>query len=305
MAAYTVYLDQVFLGNLVINYAILLAAAKISRTPARPVRIAAGAVLGALYSLALFIPGTDFLVSVWFKVASSIIITAVAFAPLPTGKFLACLGCFYLTSFTLGGLIFGMLFFIHSGRLTGYKGVEKVVSEHFWSGITVGLAAFWAAGKGIAALIKSGFFENLFKMSLRIRSGDEQVKVDAFLDTGNQLKDPLTRHPVIVVEYEALKVLLPPEIRSFFEKEGEPDVWQILNSLGENRFDSRFSAVPFQSLGHMNGLLVGFRPDEVVLERKGRQERVSKVVIAVYHKKIDPNGSYQALLSSDLLELTG
>lgn len=33
MTAYTVYLDQVFLGNMVMNYAILWAASKLSRVP--------------------------------------------------------------------------------------------------------------------------------------------------------------------------------------------------------------------------------------------------------------------------------
>ncbi|HOV79771.1 MAG TPA: sigma-E processing peptidase SpoIIGA [Bacillota bacterium] len=305
MAAYTVYIDQVFLGNLVINYAILWGAAKLSRIPARPGRIFAGAGLGALYSLALFFPGKNLLFSVWFKIASSVIITAVAFVPLPPGKFLACLGCFYLTSFALGGLIFGMIFFIQSGRAASYPGIEKAVSEYFWPGLVAGLAAFWAAGKGIAAMIKRGVFENLFKMSLCIKSGGGQVNVEAFLDTGNRLKDPLTGSPVIVVEYGVIKPLLPAEVKAFFEGGGEPDVWQVLSSLGESRLASRFSAVPFRSLGRVDGLLVGFRPDEVIIERGGRGDKIVKAVVAVYHKKIDPSGSCQALLNPDLLELTG
>lgn len=301
MAAYTVYLDQVFLGNLVMNYAILWSAAKLGRAPAIKWRLAAGAALGAIYSLVLFFPGNNFLLSVWFKTAASVLITAAAFAPLKLRKFLTCLGCFYLTSFALGGLTLGMIFFTHSGRVTSYNGVGRVIAEHFWPGIFLGLAAFWAAGKGIAAVIKNGFFENFFRMNLLIKSGGEQIKVDAFLDTGNQLKDPMTKHPVVVAEYSVLRPLLPEEARTCFEKDGEPDVWGFLGSLGEKRYASRFTAVPFQSLGNANGLMVGFRPDEVVIERQGKQIQVGKVVIAIYHKKLDPGGNYHALLSSELL----
>lgn len=302
MAVYTVYLDQVFLGNLVMNYAILWAAAKLSRTPAGKGRLAAGAALGASYALALFIPGNTFLLSAWFKTTASVIITAVTFAPLPPKKFLACLGCFYLASFTLGGLIFGMIFYVHSGRITSFNGIGSIIAEHFWLGILLGLAAFWAAGRGFAALLKKGVFENLFKMALLIKLGGQQVKVEAFLDSGNQLKDPMTRQPVVVVEYAVLKPLLPAEVQAGFEKGGEPDVWGILGSLSENGYVSRFSAIPFQSLGRVNGLMVGFRPDEVVIERQERQVRVGKVVIAIYHKRLDSDGAYQALLSPDLLE---
>lgn len=301
MAAYTVYLDQVFLGNLVMNYAILWSAARLGRAPASKWRLAAGAALGGAYSLALFFPGHNFLMSVWFKTAASVVITAAVFAPLNLKKFLTCLGCFYLTSFTMGGLTLGMIFFTHSGWFKSYSSIGSVIAEHFWSGMFLGFAAFWAAGKGIAAVIKSGYFDNLFQMILLIKAGGNQIRIKAFLDTGNQLKDPMTRHPVVVAEYAALKPLLPEEVRNCFEKEGEPDVWGFLGSLDEKRYASRFTAVPFQSLGNVNGLMLGFRPDEVFIERQGKQVRVGKVVIAVYPKKIDPGGNYHALLSSELL----
>ncbi|MDD4766418.1 MAG: sigma-E processing peptidase SpoIIGA [Desulfotomaculaceae bacterium] len=301
MAGYTVYLDQVFVGNLVMNYAILWAAAKLARIPAIKWRIAAGAALGAFYALALFIPGNTFLLSVWFKLAASVIIAAAAFAPLKPKNFLICLGCFYLTSFALGGLTLGLIFFTHSGRVVSHNGIGTVVAEHFWPGIYLGLAALWGAGKGIAGLIKKGTFDSLYKMNIIIKSGGEKVNAEALLDTGNSLKDPLTRRPVIVVEYAVLKPLLPGEAQLYFEKDGEPDVWGFLGSLSGNRWATRYSAVPFQSLGNVNGLMVGFRPDEVFIERHGRLVGVGKVVIAIYHKKLDPGGTCHALLSSELL----
>jgi stage II sporulation protein GA (sporulation sigma-E factor processing peptidase) len=138
-------------------------------------------------------------------------------------------------------------------------------------------------------------------MDLLIRSGGEQVSAEAFLDTGNSLKDPLTRRPVIIVEYAVLKPLLPREAQLCFDKGGEPDVWGFLGSLGGNRSASRFSAVPFHSLGNVNGLMVGFRPDEVLIERHGQFVSTGKVVIAICHKRLDPGGSYNALLSPELL----
>ncbi len=301
MAGYTVYLDQVFLGNLVINCAILWAAAKLARVPAAKWRIAAGAALGAFYSLALFIPGSIFLLSVWFKTAASVIIAAVVFAPLRPKKFLVCLGCFYLTSFALGGLTLGLIFFIHSGRVVDYNNAAAVVAEGFWPGIFLGLAALWGAGKGIVGLAKKGHFDSLYKMNMIIKSSGGEVNVEAFLDTGNSLKDPLTGRPVIVVEYAAIKTLLPEGLRSCFEKEGGPDVWEILGSLSGNSEASRYSAVPFQSLGNANGLMVGFRPDEVHIDSCGRFVRLGPVIIAIHHKRLDPGGNYNALLGPDLL----
>lgn len=302
MAAYTIYLDQVFLGNLVMNYAILWAAAKLCRIPAGRIRLAAGAALGASYALAIFIPEFVFLLSVWFKAAASVIITAVAFAPLPPKKFLACLGAFYLASFALGGLTLGMIFFIHSGNFASFNGIGTVIVEHFWPGVILGLAAFWAAGRGVATLFKRGVFDGLFKMELVLKFRGEQVRVEALLDTGNQLRDPLTGRPVIVVEYDVLKPLLPPEVLECFVGTAEPDVWRVLGSLSQSPWAPRFSAVPFQSLGRGRGLMVGFRPDEVLVLRQGRQAPAGKAVVAICFKKLDSGGSYRALLTPDLLE---
>lgn len=301
MAIYTVYLDQVFFGNFIMNYIILLAAAKLIRTPAGKGRLAAGAVLGALYSLALFIPGNIFL-SVWFKAFASVMITAVTFAPLQLKKFLACLGSFYLCSFVLGGLIFGMIYFIQPVQIAGLNSSSGANPEYFWPGLILGIIAFGAAGKGITNLLQKRFFENIFKIVILVRARGVQVQVDAILDTGNQLIDPMTKQAVIVVEYGVLKPLLPAELQVYYEGPEEPDVWRMLSIMSESPWRSRFGVVPFRSLGCTNGLMVGFRPDEVVIMRQEHQIRVSKVVIAIHHQKMDPANSYHALMHPQLLD---
>lgn len=301
MAAYTVFLDQVFIGNLVINYAILWAAAKLARIPIIKWRIAVGAVLGAFYSLALFLPANSFLFAFWFKIVASLIIAAAAFAPLNIKNLFICLGCFYLTSFVLGGLTLGLIFFTHSGRVIDYRGISAVVAEHFWPGIFLGLAALWGTGKGVAGLIKKGSFDRLYRMNITIRYNDSEVNVMALLDTGNSLKDPLTGRPIIIAEYTALKPLLPEELLLCLEKDGKPDVWEFLGSLTGHHNVTRYSAVPFQSLGNINGLMIGFRPDAVFIDRAGQPVEIEKVVIAICKEQLDPAGGYKALLGAALL----
>jgi len=303
LVIYTVYLDQVFIGNLIMNYIILWAAARLSRIPAGAGRLVAGAALGAAYSLVLFILGNSFLLSVWFKMIASLLIVAITFAPIQPQKFLACLGTFYLTSFVLGGLIFGMIFFIQPARISGLNSTGWVNSGYFWPGLLSGIAVFGAAGKGVSALLHRRLFENLFKLVILIKSQGVQVQVDALLDTGNQLKDPVTKQAVIVVEYDVLKPLLPAEVQALFDETREPDVWHILGSLSENSWISRFSVIPFNSLGRTNGLMLGFRPDEVIAVRQQQPVRINKAVIAIYHKKMDPGDSYHALMHPDLLDL--
>ncbi|MDD3653318.1 MAG: sigma-E processing peptidase SpoIIGA [Desulfotomaculaceae bacterium] len=300
---YTVYLDQVFFGNFIMNYIILWAAARIIRTPAGKGRLVAGSAMGAVYSLALFTPVNIFM-SVWCKIIASLMITAVTFAPLQPKKFLACLGSFYLCSFALGGLIFGMIYFIQPAQIAGLNSSGWADSENFWPGLVLGIVSFGAACKSIAVLMHKRIFENSFKTVILIKLQGVQVQVDAIFDTGNQLIDPMTKQAVIVVEYRVLKPLLPAELQVYYEGPEEPDVWRILSTMGESQWRSRFGVVPFSSLGCAEGLMVGFRPDEVVINRHEHQIRVSRVVIAIHQKRIDPADSYHALMHPQLLNIS-
>jgi stage II sporulation protein GA (sporulation sigma-E factor processing peptidase) len=300
-----VYLDQVFVGNLVMDYAILLATSKISRVPAPPKRLLAGAVLGALYALAVFIPDAGFLHTIWFKLLISAAIVAVSFSPLPLKLFITCLGCFFLASFTLGGLVMGIIFFISSSNTIGWEIIGKEIDEKIWLGILSGLLGLWVAGNGFIALLKKGKFEKLFRFSIVVYFGGRQAKIEALLDTGNQLKDPLTHSPVVIVEYGSLKALLPEEVKIGLEQDEETSVWDALGALSESSHIARFSAVPFQSLGNPGGMLLGFRPDMLEIEMQGKMTGCGRVVVGIYRHKLDPAGSYHALLGPNVLELTG
>ena len=203
------------------------------------------AALGAGYAVVALLPGCGLLLTTGFKTAASIIITAATFFPVSLRKFITCLGCFYLTSFVLGGLVFGVIFFLHAGPITSLNGVGVTINQHLWKGILLGLATFWAAVKGFGALQRKGLLENFFKIPVLIRAENKQVKVDALLDTGNQLKDPMTGRPVIVVEYTSLKPLLPVQLHPFFEADGDADIWEILSSWAGAALLRAFVPFPF------------------------------------------------------------
>ncbi|MEG3070111.1 MAG: sigma-E processing peptidase SpoIIGA [Candidatus Syntrophopropionicum ammoniitolerans] len=94
---------------------------------------------------------------------------------------------------------------------------------------------------------------------------------------------------------------MPEELLLCLEKDGKPDVWEFLGSLTGHHNVTRYSAVPFQSLGNINGLMIGFRPDAVFIDRAGQPVEIEKVVIAICKEQLDPAGGYKALLGAALL----
>ena len=68
-----VYIDALFLLNLIVNYLLLLAAAKLAGEPLRRLRLAAGAALGGLYAAAIFFPGMGFLTHPLCKLGAAVL----------------------------------------------------------------------------------------------------------------------------------------------------------------------------------------------------------------------------------------
>ena len=63
-----IYIDTLFFLNAVIDYLLLLAAARLAGEPLRRFRFAIGAGIGGIYAVALFLPGFSFLSHPVYKV---------------------------------------------------------------------------------------------------------------------------------------------------------------------------------------------------------------------------------------------
>ena len=75
----TVYIDEVFLLNAVVDYLLLLSSAHLAGEPLRRVRMALAAFLGGAYAAAVFLPGWGFLERPLCKLASAVAMILIAF----------------------------------------------------------------------------------------------------------------------------------------------------------------------------------------------------------------------------------
>ena len=73
-----IYVDTLFLLNGIIDYLLLLAAARLAGEPLRRLRFGAAAALGGAYAVAIFLPGMAFLAGPWCKLASCVLMLVVA-----------------------------------------------------------------------------------------------------------------------------------------------------------------------------------------------------------------------------------
>ena len=136
---------------------------------------------------------------------------------------------------------------------------------------------------------------------ITIYIGDSELSLQALVDTGHSLVDPLNKAPVIIAEFDSIKNLLPDGIKLMFYEQQENDLPGLISAATGNRFYERIRMIPFVSLGMSEGMLIGFRPDRVSLSGEREKKEINNVVIGIYNRKLTGSGQYQGLISPELV----
>ncbi|WP_027339295.1 sigma-E processing peptidase SpoIIGA [Halonatronum saccharophilum] len=295
-----VYLDLLAIINLIMNYLIIWATAKLSELDYSIWRLLLTSIVGTLYTIMIVLPGFAYLNNIFFHFLISIIMILVAFAPLKREYFMKVVGYFYLITFVTAGAILALYNLTGGSPLDSLAQVLNISPDNMWI-IIMGFLIIIIIGKFGWMLIQQRFLPDNFCVPIIINFNDCFLKVKALVDTGNQLEDPLTRVPVIVIEIEAMLDILPDKISSSFYKHGL-DFTSILDDMTDTPWSNRFRIIPFSSLGNENGMLVGFRPDKVTVVTKEEIVTTKRVIIALQNQKFDKDNSYQALLNPDIFK---
>lgn len=135
--------------------------------------------------------------------------------------------------------------------------------------------------------------------NIKININSNTVYTKAILDTGNFLKEPITKIPVAVVEKDVLKGVIPEKILNNLSNiiEGK----EI--DLGE--YLSKIRLIPFMSLGKENGMLIGIKADGLTVNTQEDVVFIKNIIIGIYDGSLSKTGKYKALIGLELLENKG
>lgn len=207
---------------------------------------------------------------------------------------------FYLVSFVFGGCAFALLYFIKPQEILMRNGMYvgtyplKVALLGGLLGFAITVIAF--------KVVKSKLRKKDMFCEIQIYLNEKSIKTKAMIDTGNMLKDPLTRIPVIVVQKNILYEMIPYKILDNIEKIIGGDVPKELYEDGNIEYISKFRVIPFSSIGKQNGLLLGFKASMVKTYFDENEKEIENVVIGIYNQNLSKKDEYCALIGLDLLE---
>ncbi len=299
-----IYLDIVILENIVINYLILLVTAKFSKNKADSFRLLLGAMLGTAYLvLMILLPEMKVYTTALSKLLLSVAMVALAFSFMKLAVFLKTLAMFYASTFLFAGAGFALMFFNREWGImrNGVLMTTMPFLNTKWSELLLAFAVALIILRVVWSAIQNKFLREKMMVRLIISFDKKAIELYALVDTGNSLHDPLSNMPVVVVEFSAIKDLLPEDIRCIFEKKSDNDLNTITAAISCSNWFSRFRLIPFTSLGTENGMLIGFRPDFIEIGNEEAKRGVQDVIIGIYNRALSKNEKYKALLSPELM----
>lgn len=132
--------------------------------------------------------------------------------------------------------------------------------------------------------------------NVKICINNKNAYTKTIVDTGNFLKEPITKLPVVIVEKNVLKGIIPDYILNNL------DNIIIGKEIDLNEYASKIRIIPFTSLGKENGILLGLKADNLKIEMEGNTIHVKECVIGIYNGVLTKTGKYHGLIGLDILE---
>lgn len=249
-----IYIDSVFALNALMDYLLLLAAARLAGLPLRRRRYAAAALAGGAYAAAVFLPGLGFLAAPAVKIAAGVLLGLVAYGG--EEKLPRLILLFFAVSCAMAGCVLSL------GLLAG--GGVSVVNGVFYTNVSAkslvvgGTAAYFILSVVFRAAACHGVKGEL--LPVRVCVGGRTVELTALWDSGSALRSADGR-AVLVTAPGALDTVLPAAAARLLSGPGLRAPEELLGPLRSAAPELRPRLTPYHAVGTAAGLLLTIRTD--------------------------------------------
>jgi len=249
-----IYIDSVFALNGLMDYLLLLCAARLAGIPLRRGRYALAALAGGAYAAAVFLPGLGFLAQTPVKLAAGALLALIAYGG--EEKLLRLTLLFFAVSCAMAGCVLGL------GLLAG--GGVPAVNGIFYTNVDAralviaGTAAYAVLSLVFRAAAGHGVKGELLRV--RVSIGGRTAELTALWDSGSGLRAADGR-AVLVTAPGALDGALPPAAVKLLTSAGLQAPETLLEPLRAAAPELRPRLTPYRAVGTAAGLLLTIRTD--------------------------------------------
>lgn len=274
------YIDSYIIENLLINYIIISCTSILTKNFNSRKQKLLGSILGVIYSVAYIYPSLEILFTIPSKFIFIIIITSISFKYKSKKEYIRILLMFYLVNIFISGSTYFIIYFTGISHL---KISFLIVCVYFSCKLL----------QYIYRDIKTIKHIKEFTKTITISLLNSNCKCEALLDSGNFLKDPISKSDVVIVKASILKELLP-KVELNYEDVSVSKVDEIINNLDDD-LSARVRLIPYKHAGSSQAnMILGFKADYLEID----EIKFPNIIIGVSNFKDE---EYSAILNPSIL----
>lgn len=291
-----VYVDLFFAVNFALNIWALWATACLAGIRRHGARLSLASLCGAVYAFGPLTPWAALFAHPLSKLLLAIVMVHLAFRPRALSRLFNFLAWFLLVCFATAGVTLGLYTFLLDKKPQG--------TMLAWGDLPLWILGLALIVLGVTGGRLLGNIENRLVhvangAHLRAVVGELEIEFEALVDSGNQLVEPITGRPVVVVALAAISHVLPAEIVALSCSDS---IWEAkLDDLTASDWVRRLHFVPFHAVANQGGVLLGVRADYLEVTCHGRVHQVKGITLAISPIGLSTSGNYQALVPLRLL----
>lgn len=265
-----VYLDMLLLENFLVNLFLLTITMQTIKKKVPTGRLMLSSIIGTSYVLTIVIPKLQLFATTPFKIVVAIIMILIAIKDKSVIEILKAMGIFVLYSILLAGMAFYLAI-----KDNPSLSPSAMIYNFSYKNLILSLMITYILVYKLIVYVKERRILTSYVYNTEICIDNVKTIIKAFLDTGNELREPATNLPVIIVEKELFKDL---NLKTH-------DIYNI----------------PYSVVNGYNGKLIGIRPDSVKININGDM-REKNLILAFSDKKLSKHSDYNGLLPRGIIE---
>ncbi|MGL5151841.1 MAG: sigma-E processing peptidase SpoIIGA [Clostridium sp.] len=264
------YVDMIILENVCIVFFLLSITFKIMNVNIGVKRILISSLIGGIYTLVMIIPEIRVLSIIPIQILVVAIMILICIQIKKVLVIIKGIVIFLLSSFLLSGVCFGLSLMQNEFNLSS----PYTITNYSIKYTIFAVIGLYFISMRIMSIIKDRMIVTNFIYDIEIIHNNKICELKAFLDTGNELREPITNLPCIIIEKE--------KVGKLFEE-------------NENTYH-----IPYSAIGY-NGTLVGVKVNKVRINReKGKYTEIT-AIICQCNNTLSKEGDYNALLSRGVI----
>lgn len=268
-----IYLDVLLIENFIVNLFLICITSDTMKIKLKVTNAILSAVFATSYVMVILIPKLNVFNAIYIKIPLVMVFMIIAFKKLDIGFILKSSAIYIIYSMLLSGLCF----FIGINNIN-IMDQNRTLESFSYKYILMSMMILYIFINRIINFIKDRYIVDNLIYSVEIFYKGKVKSFKGFLDTGNELREPATDLPVIIVERGALGDITLEDKERYM--------------------------IPYEVVNGSKGRLQGFKPEYIKLYYN-KDEKVSikpiEAIICICDNSLSKGGEYSALLSRGIL----